>query len=249
MGFCIPVSIDDVHVGPDGSVIVTGKQICWGDDVPAPPVPVPAPGSGGAPGTAPAPATISPDQSSTRTGTQTEADARTREDSCTENCPLCSPRKEGGPYMRYFGQVKAGAQRGYAYQHFICPWHAYVPESNMIEEWAWGGVNFDGLSPAECHLWEAKHGYDNFLVQRDWSADGGPELADWAVRAGVAQTVFEPMIREARRQHMLVSQHYGKVELTWVFSNMTTRLYVGALLLQRVTGWYHDMQVRPFGGS
>ncbi len=57
------------------------------------------------------------------------------------------------------------------------------------------------------------------------------------------------MIREARRQHMLVSQHYGKVELTWVFSNMTTRLYVGALLLQRVTGWYHDMQVRPFGGS
>lgn len=77
----------------------------------------------------------------------------------------------------------------------------------------------------------------------------GPELADWAVRAGVAQTVFEPMIREARRQHMLVSQHYGKVELTWVFSNMTTRLYVGALLLQRVTGWYHDMQVRPFGGS
>ncbi|PTW39741.1 hypothetical protein [Rhodovulum kholense] len=103
MGFCIPVSIDDVHVGPDGSVIVTGKQICWGDDVPAPPVPVPAPGSGGAPGTAPAPATISPDQSSTRTGTQTEADARTREDSCTENCPLCSPRKEGGPYMRYFG--------------------------------------------------------------------------------------------------------------------------------------------------
>lgn len=91
----------------------------------------------------------------------------------------------------------------------------------------------------------------NATTQNEAGSTGrsGPELADWAVRAGVAQTVFEPMIREARRQHMLVSQHYGKVELTWVFSNMTTRLYVGALLLQRVTGWYHDMQVRPFGGS
>ena len=79
---------------------------------------------------------------------------------------------------------------------------------------------------------------------------GGERLfaASWT-NGRDAQTVFEPMIREARRQHMLVSQHYGKVELTWVFSNMTTRLYVGALLLQRVTGWYHDMQVRPFGGS
>lgn len=32
-----------------------------------------------------------------------------------------------------------------------------------------------------------------------------------------------------------------------VFSHMITRLYVGAMFLQHIPGWYHDMEVRPFG--
>lgn len=134
--------------------------------------------------------------------------------------------------------------RAAAYQHFVCPWHFYSPETNQIGEWLFSGVKFDGLHPVECHLYEAKHGYDGFLEQRDWSAQGGPQLKRWARIAEVE--VFETMVVQAERQHLVVAPHFGEVHLTWVFSHMITRLYVGRLLLSGVSGWYHSMEVRSW---
>lgn len=150
--------------------------------------------------------------------------------------------------MRYFGNVTGGALTGYHYQHYICPWHQFLPQSQTIEEWRFGGVAFDGLHLDACHLYEAKHGYDGFLVQRDWSESGTPELQDWAKKAGIQRNVFAPMVSEGRRQHMQVSPFYGEVSLTWVFSHMITRLFVGRAFLVQITGWYHEMEVRSFGG-
>lgn len=246
MAFCIPVSIDRIGRSPDGSLVVEGKQICWGKDVPPPPVPVPAPelpgpetGSGVETGVGAGP----------RTGTGTETGATTKEDTCTKNCPKCEARTLGSSYMRYYGAVTAGAMRGYAYQHYVCPWHRHMPHAMTIEEWRFGAVEFDGLHPANCHLYEAKHGYDGFLVQNEWGIGGVPELQDWAERAKIQNSVFSPMIREGANQHFQVSPYYGEVSLTWVFSHMITRLYVGRLLLDTVPGWYHEMEVRPFLGG
>lgn len=244
MAFCIPVSIDRVGTTPDGSVVIQGRQICWGSDVPPPPITVPPP-STLPPTTGQPPATGT--DTNARTGAKTEAQAKTQEDTCTENCPKCAARKLGSSFMRHYGAVTGGALTGYLYQHYICPWHQHLPASQSIEEWRFGDVEFDGLHPAECHLYEAKHGFDGFLVQRDWSASGGPELADWAKKAGVQQSVFDRMLNQGRKQHMQVSPYYGEVSLTWVFSHMITRLFVGRLFLTRITGWYHEMEVRPFG--
>lgn len=106
------------------------------------------------------------------------------------------------------------------------------------------GVDFDGLHMAECHLYEAKHGYDGFLRQDDWSAGGRPELQDWAEEA--AKGLFERMINQARRQSAVVAPHYPDVRLTWVFSSMATKLYVFEIFLKRRMVPPIDAEVRPF---
>ncbi|MFV0384509.1 Tox-REase-5 domain-containing protein, partial [Paracoccus sp. (in: a-proteobacteria)] len=143
-----------------------------------------------------------------------------------------------------FGEVPPAARRGYDYQHFVCPWHYYVPEANIIGEWSFMGVNFDGLHPVECHLFEAKHGYDGFLQQDDWSAEGRPELRDWVERSG--STIFIDMKEQAYKQAMVVLPLYPDVRLTWVFSSMMTKLYVFQIFLDRRLVPPIDAEVRPF---
>lgn len=140
-----------------------------------------------------------------------------------------------------FGEVPPASRRGYDYQHFVCPWHYYVPESNMIEEWNFMGVDFDGLHPAECHLYEAKHGYDGFLQQDDWSAEGRPKP-----RARWAEGPFKTMLEQADRQSAVVTPHYPDVRLTWVFSSMMTKLYVFEIFLDNGFVPPIDAEVRPF---
>ncbi|WP_294930868.1 Tox-REase-5 domain-containing protein [uncultured Paracoccus sp.] len=130
------------------------------------------------------------------------------------------------------------------YQHWVCPWHAYDPPGGRIWEWNWFGVSFDGLHPAECHLFETKHGYDGFLKQDDWSPSGRPELQDWFVRSG--STAFADMIDQADRQHALVAPHYPKVRLTWVFSSMTTKLYLYEIFMRSRWVPIIETEVRPF---
>lgn len=158
---------------------------------------------------------------------------------CT-TCPRCPPRDDGGPTRHAYGNVDAAALRGYRYQHFVCPWHPHDPAARWIEEWAWRGVNFDGLHPAECHLYEAKHGYDGFLEQEDWSADGRPKLKPWA------REVFATAIVQAARQANAVRPHWPEVKLTWVFGSMTTKLYLYQQFLGRGLVPPIDAEVRPF---
>lgn len=131
--------------------------------------------------------------------TETDKAPKTEDDQHCQTCPNCAARQMGVSVPHIFGEVPPASKRGYDYQHFVCPWHYYVPETNMIEEWNFMGVDFDGLHPAECHLYEAKHGYDGFLEQKDWSAGGRPELQDWAENA------FEKMLQQADRQRTVVA--------------------------------------------
>ena len=161
---------------------------------------------------------------------EAETAAKTGDDLHCQRCPDCAARDRGAPEMNHFGAVSEAARRGYDYQHFVCPWHSYVPAANLIEEWAFSGVTFDGLHPSDCHLYEAKHGYDGFLDQDDWRPGGRPMLREWAQRSN--SRVFDNMYRQARKQRDAVFPHYPKVRLTWVFSSMTTRLYVFDVFLR-----------------
>lgn len=157
-----------------------------------------------------------------------------------KKCEHCPPRQQGHLTPQPAPQKRVEQKRGYDYQHWVCPWHYYDPERSQIGEWDWLGVNFDGLHPAQCHLYEAKHGYEGFLKHDDSSAGGRPKLQDWAGNA------FDKILDQARRQHTVVKPHYPKVHLTWVFSSITTKLY----LYERFSdnGWVPtiDDEVRPF---
>ena len=172
--------------------------------------------------------------------TETQSETKTEDDPHCKTCPQCVARDMGASVPHIYGSVGKAAQRGYAYQHFVCPWHYHIPESNMIEEWNFSGVDFDGLHPAECLLFEAKHGYDGFLETNDWSASGRPEPRRWAMSA------FDRMINQAGNQHAVVAPHYPEVRLTWVFSSMITKLYVFQRFLDR--NWVPPInaEVRPF---
>jgi hypothetical protein len=140
--------------------------------------------------------------------------------------------------------VGTAAKRGYAYQHQICPWHAYSPSTNTIEEWSFAGVEFDGLDAAQCHLYEAKHGYDGFLRTEDWSANGRPTLQPWYDRSDIM--VFEEMYTEAENQARAVSQHYPNAKLTWVFSSGTTQVFVFEAFLDRGLVPPIESKLEPF---
>lgn len=173
--------------------------------------------------------------------TETEKAPKTEDDQHCRNCPECVARDMGASVPHHFGNVRSSSKRGYDYQHFVCPWHYYVPESNLIEEWKFMGEDFDGLHPTECHLYEAKHGYDGFLRQDDWSAGGRPKP-----RGRWADGPFEKMLEQAERQSAVVAPHYPDVRLTWVFSSMMTKLYVFQIFLDEGLAPPIDAEVRPF---
>lgn len=176
----------------------------------------------------------------TDTGTEGTKAANVEDEQECATCEECDPRQQGSEMPQSAPQNRPEQKRGYDYQHWVCPWHAYDPPGGRIWEWNWFGVSFDGLHPAECHLFEAKHGYDGFLRQDDWSPDGRPKLQKWA------EDVFDMIQAQARRQHDIVKPHYPNVRLTWVFSSMTTKLYLYEVFTD--SGWTPiiEAEVRPF---
>lgn len=164
----------------------------------------------------------------------------TRDEPEYAKCERCPPRQQGHLTPQPAPQKRPEQKRGYDYQYWVCPWHYYDPARSQIGEWDWLGVIFDGLHPSECHLFEAKHGYDGFLKQDDWNAEGRPGLQDWASNA------FDKIIDQADRQHAVVVSHYPNVRLTWVFSSMITKLYVFQRFIDN--GWVPpiEAEVRPF---
>jgi Restriction endonuclease fold toxin 5 len=176
--------------------------------------------------------------------TEQETSTTTEEMQECETCPDCEPRKQGRPSTNSFGAVGPAAKRGYDYQHFVCPWHAYSPATNQIEEWKFSGADFDGLHPAACHLFETKHGYDGFLREDDWSPNGRPTLQPWFKKSG--STAFEDIQYQAERQAKAVKPHYPKARLTWVFSSMVTKLFVYEEFLKQRRVPPIEAEVRPF---
>lgn len=176
--------------------------------------------------------------------TESDKATKTEDDQQCETCPDCEPRKAGAHSENNFGNVNAAGKRGYDYQHFVCPWHPYFPEANSIGEWSWAGIDFDGLHPMECQLFEVKLGYDGFLQQKDWSPDGRPVIREWYRRVG--GQAFNIMEAQARRHTRVVLPHYPKVRITWVFSSELTKLYMFQIFLNRRYVPPIDAEVRPY---
>lgn len=243
MAFCVPVAFPS-GITSRGEIIITYGQLCYGQDVPAPDLPdldlpeigpdLPAPEL---PGTGPDLA--NPD--APLTGAQVEADAQAdvEQDACTEGCIDCAPRQLGRSVSAPAPQARNEQRRGYDYQHFVCNWHWYSPSTSLIEEWQFGGSDFDGLHPAMCRLFETKHGYDGFLDD-DFSAGGRPVPKPWAMGA------FTRMVNQGRAQRGAVLPHWPEATLVWVFSHMITKLYVFEIFL--TNGWVPpiEAEVRPF---
>lgn len=177
--------------------------------------------------------------------TETDNASKAKNEQQCEPCTECVARDIGTLADRPAPQAPPATKRGYDYQHFVCPWHWYTPTTARIGEWNFMGVDFDGLHMADCHLYEAKHGYDGFLRQDDWSSEGRPKVQDWVERSQKA-TVFEVILDQARRQVAVVAPHYPDVRLTWVFSSMMTKLYVFEIFLNRRMVPPIDAEVRPF---
>ncbi len=208
------------------------------DPDPVPPRPVPPPPvMDRAPDPRPEPDTPPEGDTQGDTNMQTDTDPQ------CETCAECAPRDMGEPVNRPAPQATQGQRNGYDYQHFVCPWHWYSPDTARIEEWNFGGVDFDGLHPVDCHLYETKSNYDWALQQEDWSSGGRPFLRPWA------QNVFNGMIAQARRQRNAVLPHYPKVQLTWVFGTSMTKLYVFEQFLNRSFVPPIDAQIRPFAAT
>lgn len=48
----------------------------------------------------------------------------------------------------------------------------------MIHEWNWQGVDFDGLHPGACDIYEAKHGYEGFFCGTMSRAEGDGQFCE-----------------------------------------------------------------------
>jgi len=212
---------------------------------PQPRRPVPPPELGGDTDTGPQPETQVEPDTDVDGQTETQGETKTEDDPHCKTCPQCVARDMGASVPHIYGSVGEAAQRGYAYQHFVCPWHYHIPESNMIEEWNFSGVDFDGLHPAECLLFEVKHGYDGFLETNDWNAGGRPNInpnMPWA------KDIFKRMVDQARRQHTVVAPLHPEVRLTWVFSSMETQVFVYQKFLDKGL-WLIEPEHRPWNAG
>ena len=85
-------------------------------------------------------------------------------------------------------------------------------------------MSYDCLHPTECLLIETKHGYADFLEQKDWSPSGRPQLKEWADKAEIK--VFDDMIDQAERQRDAAISPTSPARLKWVFSESITKIYV-----------------------
>ncbi len=179
-------------------------------------------------------------QTEGRTRTDTEGD-----EEC-EICPECIARERGRlvpvPYRRATtpGPPPPTQQLGYAYQHFVVPWFAHDTVAHIIDEWEFGGVRFDGLEFATCHLFEAKFGYDNWFIE-DFSDGGRPEPTEFA-----AQVLLDGIFDEAIRQWGAVKGFYPDVRLTWVFSSLVFKIFMTEFFLRTGMVPPIDSEYRPY---
>ena len=216
-----------------GNLLRSIGRTFGGRTPPPPPIPIPTP--------IPAPETQAPPAIGQDAATEQNNASTAATDQACATCPNCPPRRLGILKPHFYGALPVASKRGYFYQNFVCPWHNHNPAANTIDEWSFSRVDFDGLHPAECLLYETKHGHDNFLEQRDWSAGGRPVPQPWAMQA------FATITAQAGRQHAVISPHHPDVRLKWVFSESITSVYVYQIFIN--SGWWRiEREYRPFAG-
>ena len=188
----------------------------------------------------PAPDPVQPPNPAQDAETEAAHTPKLTDDPHCATCPRCAAKDRGTPALNEYGAVYAATARGYAYQAFVCPWHWHDPAGQMIGEWEFEGVRFDGLDWDHCHLYETVHGQEEYLIQDDWGSGGRPIVAEGA------ESAFNDIIDLARRQRNVVMQHWPEVQLSWVFSSLMTKLYLYQIFLDR--NWVPPISadVRPF---
>jgi hypothetical protein len=213
-----------------------------GPDLPMPELPMPGPDLPGLdlPDT--------PPQAVPGAQVEARAIARTRDDVCTVGCDACVAASTGFPqWVSYRDDPDAPlagtAERGYAYQHFVCRL-PHEPVARRIMEWQFAGYSWDGIEVVTCTLLEAKYGYDEFL-EDDWQG-GLPRLKTWAIKAGIQ--VFVDLVTQAGEQAARIAPFRPEVSLRWVFSHQRPMIYFVALLNN---GSFVDVETewRPMAGG
>jgi hypothetical protein len=166
-------------------------------------------------------------------GAQVEADAiaRTRDDVCTVGCEACVAASSGSPqWVSYRNDPDAPlagtAERGYAYQHFVCRL-PHEPVARRIMEWQFAGYSWDGIEVVTCTVLEAKYGYDERYLEDDW-AGGRPKPLPWALAA----RIFPRLVTQAGQQLGHLAPFRPDVGLKWLFSHQRPSIYFLYLLNQ-----------------
>jgi Restriction endonuclease fold toxin 5 len=136
----------------------------------------------------------------------TGAAAQTATQTRTKTCQKCPP--DCGVLVERKWNMSAAARD---YQARVT---GFVPYT----EWAFGGIDFDGFSSADCMLKEAKSRYDQFLTEGE---DAELEPRKW-YRAFTLK-----MLPQAERQ-AAVARAALPSRLTWFFQGPKTYEYMGA---------------------
>ena len=130
--------------------------------------------------------------------------AKTASQTRTKTCEKCPP--ECGQLVERKWNMSAAARE---YQARVT---GFVPYT----EWAFGGIDFDGFTSADCMLKEAKSRYDQFLTQGE---DAELEPKKW-------YRAFElKMLPQARKQASVASANPPS-RLTWFFQGPMTYEYM-----------------------
>lgn len=171
------------------------------------------------------------------TSSQSDRDTRARpvagdatNTDTNEDCNNCEPRKRGNTFVAG-RRFETGDGRWPQYQLQIAnmgggPAFAIVGP-NRIEEWRFGGVDFDGFWAASCTLVEAKYGYRQFLEQ-DWLGrwrpreivNSGGQKLDFMLKA------LEMFPEQASKQLRAIQPNMPPAQLLWYFSDEVVRDYV-----------------------
>jgi hypothetical protein len=146
----------------------------------------------------------------------TESKTQTKDDVCRQGdqrpqCQKCQAENEGAK-MRVGRNM--GASINAEYQLKIANMNSgrrigFGMAGNQIDEWVFRGVDFDGLWPDhDCTLVEAKGQYAQFLEPK---------------KLFMAPSVYEGLIKQAKRQMLVVLGTKGQVKLQWHFMELNAQ--------------------------
>lgn len=235
MVFCLPISIDRIGAAPDGSIIVEGRQVCWGTEVPAPDLPdidLTPPDADLPETTLPetGPDIVAPGDALTGPDVETQSETETEEDVCTEGCEACSAARMGHAAWVNYAPDNAeyheeSTWQGYRYQAHVCGL-PHDPVGGRIQEWQFVAYSWDGFEHATCRMLEAKWGYSGLLESFYVTVDGDPRRRT-KPKPGfeeLARGRFGRLLFQAGNQKARLSQ-FPEVGLLWMFAHFDSYIF------------------------